>query len=199
MSETELQKEIMKAVHKVNKMNINMGQSQYMGRGEGEESSEEVEVKEEVERVPENIYDKEEDNQFKAVKGLMKDILKRSEYINEGEPDLPKLAKQLRKVKDTMGGMSAGKAPSDLKNQLKALKAHDPKLYYKVKAKLDAPGKKSKKPKGGAKVKKPASEKQKAWMAMVDKVKAKHPELTRKECMKIASEKRKAKGGLATH
>lgn len=178
-------------IHKVNAMNIDRGATQYSGRGE--DSSEEAEVEtttETIERPPENIYDTEEDNSLKAARDIMADVLKRSEYINEGEQDLPKLVKQLKKVRATMGGMV--KKEKGLKDHLKALKETDPKLYYKVKAKLDNPKKGKGKSKGGARPKKPASEKQKAWMAMVDKVKAKHPELSRKECMKIASDKRKS-------
>lgn len=192
MPETELQKEIMRAVHKVNDMTVSKGQLQYMGRGE--ESDEEV-VTDTAESKPENIYDQEEVNQSKAVKDIMADILKRSEYINEGEKDLPKLLKQLKKVQSTMGGMSAGLSAhgreKTLKDHLKVLKAADPKLYYKVKSKLDTKGKKGKKASGGKREKKPMSAKQQEWMDLVAKVKAKHPELSRKECMQLASEKRK--------
>jgi hypothetical protein len=194
MSQTELQKEIMKAVHKVNKLHIDSGESQYMGRGE---DSSDVEPEEAPEAVPSNIYDQEDENQYKATKDIMKDIVKRFEYVNEGHPDLPKLSKKLAKIKSMLskkGGLMAGKA--DIKAHLKSLKESDPKLYYKVKAKLDQPAKKGKKCKPKAKkggVAKPMSEKQKKWMSFVDELskKEKYKGYKRSELMKIASEKYK--------
>jgi len=194
MSETQLQKDIMKAVHKVNKMNINLGQSQYMGRGE--DSSEEVE--EVAIQQPDdqrgNIYDEEESNSLQAAKDIMKDIKARVDSVNLGQTQTTKLIKKLHKINDMLGSAAVG-GESELKSKIKHLKEVDPKLYYKLKAKLDIKpkAKKAKKPKGGAK--RPQSEKQKEWQAFVKELsqKEKYKGMKRADLMKIASEKYKKK------
>lgn len=192
MSETQLQKDIMKAVHKVNKMNINLGQSQYMGRGEdsSEEQVEQVAVQQPNDQR-ENIYDQEEANSLQAAKNIMKDIKARVDSVNLGQTQTTKLIKKLHKINDMLGSAAVG-GESDLKNKIKHLKEVDPKLYYKLKAKLDIPTKpkKSKKPKGGKRVQ---SEKQKEWQAFVKELsqKEKYKGMKRADLMKVASEKYK--------
>jgi hypothetical protein len=195
MSESDLQKEIMKAVKKVNKMNINMGQTQYQGRGE-DSSAEEAEVPSpdpEVDQTT-NIYDQEEAKSYQAARDIMKDIKKRFETVNLGDEDYTKMLTKLKKVQAMMGKGAVG-GESDFKSKIKKLKATDPKLYYKLKAKMDVPEKKSKKKKasGGAKPKREMSDKQKEWMAFVKELsqKEKYKGMKRPELMKIASQKYK--------
>lgn len=96
-------------------------------------------------------------------------LLKRlAELLDEGDLEhLDIIAKKLRKVKK----IGRGK-------------------YYIKEIDDDFEGgkmKKKKKVKGGRVM----SAKQQAWMDLIDKVQSKNPKLTRKECMSIASEKRK--------
>jgi len=191
MSQTELQKDIMKAVHKVNKMRIDSGQSQYMGRGADSEDEDPIPVQE-VEDSRSNIYDQEEVNSLQAAKDIMNSIKQRVESVNLGQSDSTKLLKKLNKINDMLGSASVG-GELDLKNKLKQLKQVDPKLYYKLKSKLDMKPKK-KAPKGkGTKPKKEMSEKQKGWIQFVNDLakKEKYKDMKRKDLMKIASEKYK--------
>lgn len=189
MSETDLQKEINKAVHKVYKLRIDSGESQYQGRGE--DSVEEVD---ETKEVPErsNIYDQEESYTMQAAKDILGDIKKRAESVNLGQSDTTKLVKKLNKINDMLGSAAVG-GESELKSKIKHLKTTDPKLYYKLKAKLDLSKKpkKSKKPKGGAK--REMSDGQRKWLAFVKELsqKEKYKGVKRKDLLKIASEKYK--------
>lgn len=190
MSQTDLQKDIMKAVKKVNKMNINLGQSQYQGRGM--DSSEEVEVEPApvvVSDPRENIYDEEEDRSIKAAKDVMKEIKRRVTTTNLGQPDSEKLMKRLNKINNSLGGSSVG--GKSLKGQFKFLKSTNPSLYYKLKAEVDPPKReiKGKKPK----VKRAPSEKQKEWHNFVKELsqKEKYKGMGRPELMKVASKKYK--------
>jgi hypothetical protein len=195
---TELQKDIMKAVHKVNKMRIDSGQSQYMGRGpisdseignESESDQEPVQVEQTDQR--ENIYDQEEVNSLQAAKDIMNSIKQRVESVNLGQSDTTKLIKKLNKVNDMLGSAAVG-GESDLKQKLKQLKKVDPKLYYKLKSKLDMEPKK-KTPKGKGKPKREMSDKQRGWIQFVNDLakKDKYKDMKRKDLMKIASEKYK--------
>ena len=192
MSESDLQKEIMKAVKKVNKMNINMGQTQYQGRGEDSSAEEEEVVVPPLTDQQSNIYDEEEAKSYQAARDIMKDIKKRFETVNLGDEDYTKMLTKLKKVQAMMGQGAVG-GESDFKAKIKKLKSLDPKLYYKLKAKMELePPKKSKKAKGAG-PKKEMSEKQKQWMSFVKDLsqKEKYQGMKRKDLMKIASEKYK--------
>ena len=190
---TELQKDIMKAVHKVNKMRIDSGQSQYMGRGAEDSSVEEVEPAPVViSDVRENIYDQEDANAYKAATDIMDEIKNRYENVNLGVTENTKLIKRLNKIKDSLGGASVG-GMKDLKEQFKFLKQTNPKLYYKLKAETDKnkpKKKKSTKAKGG---KKEPSVKQKQWQSFVSELakKEKYKDMKRSDLLKIASAKYK--------
>ena len=188
MSESDLQKEIAKAVKKVNKMNINMGQTQYQGRGE--ESSDEVVEVPPLTDQQSNIYDEEEAKSYQAARDIMKDIKKRFETVNLGDEDYTKMLTKLKKVQAMMGQGAVG-GESDFRAKIKKLKSLDPKLYYKLKAKMDSePPKKAKKAKGAG-PKREMSEKE--WMAFVKELsqKEKYKGMKRKDLMKIASQKYK--------
>lgn len=199
MSQTELQKDIMKAVHKVNKMRIDSGQSQYMGRGpiseseigDGSESDQDPVQVEQVDQR-ENIYDQEEVNSLQAAKDIMNSIKQRVESVNLGQSDTTKLVKKLNKVNDMLGSATVG-GELDLKQKLKQLKKADPKLYYKLKSKLDMKPKKKTMKGKGEKPKREMSEKQKGWIQFVNDLakKEKYKDMKRKDLMKIASEKYK--------
>lgn len=193
MSQTELQKDIMKAVHKVNKMRIDSGQSQYMGRGEEESESDQEPVQVEQTDQRENIYDQEEVNSLQAAKDIMNSIKQRVESVNLGQSDTTKLLKKLNKVNDMLGSAAVG-GEIELKQKLKQLKELDPKLYYKLKSKLDMKPKKKKTIKGkGEKPKREMSDKQRGWIQFVNDLakKEKYKDMKRKDLMKIASEKYK--------
>lgn len=191
MSQTELQKDIMKAIHKVNKMRIDSGESQYMGRGEDGSESDQEPVQVEQADQRENIYDQEEVNSLQAAKDIMNSIKQRVESVNLGQSDTTKLIKKLNKVNDMLGSAAVG-GESDLKQKLKHLKELDPKLYYKLKSKLDMKPKK-KTMKGKGKPKREMSDKQKGWIQFVNDLakKEKYKDMKRKDLMKIASEKYK--------
>jgi hypothetical protein len=191
MSESDLQKEINKAVQKVYKMRIDSGQTQYQGRGE--ESSDEVVEVPPLTDQQSNIYDEEEAKSYQAARDIMKDIKKRFETVNLGDEDYTKMLTKLKKVQAMMGQGAVG-GEADFKAKIKKLKSLDPKLYYKLKAKMDVepPKKKAKKAKGAG-PKKEMSEKQKQWMSFVKDLsqKEKYRGMKRKDLLKIASEKYK--------
>lgn len=190
MSESDLQKEINKAVQKVYKMRIDSGQTQYQGRGE-DSSEEVVEVPPPTDQTT-NVYDEEEAKSYQAARDIMKDIKKRFETVNLGDEDYTKMLTKLKKVQAMMGQGAVGDE-ADFKAKIKKLKSLDPKLYYKLKAKMDSePPKKAKKAKGAG-PKREMSEKQKEWMAFVKELsqKEKYKGMKRKDLMKIASQKYK--------
>lgn len=184
MSETELQKDILKAVRKVEKMRLeDRDLNSYSGRGEEEPpvndtnsdtNSEEKELK-------------DEQLSTQAAMDMVKDIKERLKYFDPSSKVSVDVTNKLKKVKKMLGSAAVG-GEVDINQKIKHLKKTDPKLYYKLKNVLEKPKKKACKPKGG---KREMTEKQKKWLDFVKEIsqKEKYKGMKRKDIMKIASEK----------
>jgi hypothetical protein len=170
----KLAKEIQKTIERVAAEGFGNGEYQYTGRGMKKQKSKKKVMKKASEKV------KKGGRYFEDPKEEVVYILKRlADLMEEGDLEhIDIIAKKLRKVKKIGRG----------------------KYYVLDKEFEEYDGgkmkKMSKKKRGGisGKVDKPVrvmSEKQKQWMDLIDKVQKKHPNLSRKECMTIASEKRK--------
>lgn len=175
----KLAKEIQNMIERVAAEGFGNGEYQYTGRG--------MKKQKKIQKKPKKSA--KGGRYFEDPKEEVAYILKRlADMVEEGDLEhIDIIAKKLKKVKKIGKGkyyvidrefeeFDGGKMKKKRKMSAKSHKGG-------IVGVTDTPT-----PMKGGRV---MSEKQKAWMDLVDKVQAKHPKLSRKECMQLASEKRK--------
>lgn len=177
----KLAQEIQKTIERVAAEGFGNGEYQYTGRGNKSKKSKKVKGVRAKPKGGKYYEDPREEVSY---------ILKRlADLVEEGDLEhLDIIAKKLRKVKKIGRGKYYIMDEEEIEGgAVKTNTRANKKRRGGIVGVTDTPTKIIKSKTKGGRV---MSVKQKAWMDLVDKVQAKYPNKTRKECMQLASEKR---------